>query len=83
MSEKAICSKMGLITGGTHTPTTSRRLKFGPFSKDFCYVIGGHLIIFDISTTCDVLDEKADGNVDNSPLRFKLTTIPQPLLLTF
>ncbi len=44
MSEKATCSKMGLISGGSQIPTESRRLKFGPFSKDSCYVIGGRMI---------------------------------------
>ena len=44
MSEKATCSKMGLISGGAQIPTGSRRLKFGPFSKNLCYVIGGRMI---------------------------------------
>ncbi len=44
MSEKATCYKMALISGGAQIPTASRRLKFGPFSKDPCYVIGGRMI---------------------------------------
>ncbi len=44
MSEKATCYKMALISGGAQIPTTLRRLKFGPFSKDLCYVIGGRMI---------------------------------------
>ncbi len=44
MSENTKYYKTGVITGGTQIPHCSRRLKFGPFSKELCHVIGGGIM---------------------------------------
>ena len=43
MIEKATRSVAGVIPGGTLMLPESRRLKFGLFLKDLCYVIGGRM----------------------------------------
>ena len=70
-------------SGGYPGTTLIQKIDCRQSSKELCYVVGGKLPLPALSTGFDVLEERADGIVDNSPLRSELTTIPQPLLLLF
>ena len=70
-------------SGGYPGTTLIQKIDCRQSSKELCYVVGGKLPLPALSTGFDVLEERADGIVDNSPLRSELTTIPQPYYYYF
>jgi hypothetical protein len=67
MIEKAAWSKMDLKSGGAQIPLCPRRLKFGPFSKELCFVIGDKLANLAILADYRRISQESKGPPDGFP----------------